>query len=129
MSLAGLLDKTATIQRSTLTADGKGGASPTWADLLSDVAIRIQPVSARERVVLAAQQLNVTHKAYCEDAIDATDAGLTSLRDALNQAGKETLRLVFDGRNFMVRGVLDFDEQNRLCRLELEEASESWRGA
>jgi SPP1 family predicted phage head-tail adaptor len=65
MSFDSLLNKTATIERVTTTADTVGGQVKDWATLIASVPCAIQPVGAKEQAALGNREVLITHIMYC----------------------------------------------------------------
>jgi SPP1 family predicted phage head-tail adaptor len=103
---SGELRKRATLQTETQTPDGAGGYALAWADVAT-VWVEIQPLSGSE--VLAAGHLegHVTHKVTLRYI-----SGMTT-----------DMRLLYGGRVFNVRSVMNVDERNRWTELLVEEGA------
>lgn len=87
------LPDTCTIQRRTQASDGAGGQTDTWADLYTDVPIRVEPFSA----IRAGTEQVIAMK-------------LTSLepRIVVLQRGQDVLvedRIVYQGTALEVKGI------------------------
>ncbi len=126
MSLHSLLKNTCTIEQSVETSDGKGGVTTHWGPVLTPVRCRIRPLKAEESGQYEKATFRNTFRGYFEDAITETE-GQTSLRDLIGRDTETPFRVNFDSRLFEIDGVLDVDEQNRLCVLELHRQQGSWR--
>jgi SPP1 family predicted phage head-tail adaptor len=61
---SGLFNRTLVLQRQTLTNDGMGGQTKTWADAGSFRG-RISPLSAQERLSQSKETMTTTHRIYC----------------------------------------------------------------
>ena len=64
MISASLYNNTLTLQSKTLTADGMGGWTETWADIGSFRG-RISPLTAQERLQQDKTTMTTTHRIYC----------------------------------------------------------------
>ncbi len=106
MDISGLCDKTIKIQTNIATTDGKGGIPDNWQVRYTNVAARIQPLSAREQAKWSGLPTMATHKVYIAD-------GTLSISEAD--------RIVFGDRMFRILGVLNPDEQNYFLQLDCEE--------
>jgi len=100
----GLLNKTMTTQRRTVSVSDIGSDTETWADHLTGIACRVQPVSGSERFSLERYNTRITHVIYCR-VVDVT----------------ETDRVIFDSRTFEVRAVRNIDEQDSFLTILAEE--------
>lgn len=106
----GQLRHRVSVQSRTRVSDGQGGYTETWATVTNGATFaKIEPASSQE--VFRANQLKhvVTHKV----TIRFLD-GITSAH-----------RVVFDGRAFNVRSVLNPGERGRVLSLLCEEGSAS----
>lgn len=61
----GLFNQALILQRKTITADGMGGRSESWADLGSFRG-RISPLTAQERLMQDKTTMTTTHRIYCD---------------------------------------------------------------
>lgn len=59
-----MLNKTATIERRTRTADDQGGWTITYNEVGS-VDCRVSPKSSKERLVADSDEAQITHVLYC----------------------------------------------------------------
>lgn len=105
MAFDNLLISTMTVQRATQAASLIGSNTVTWADHLTSVRCRVQPVGGSEKFSLAKYNVRITHVIYCRVA-DITE------RD----------RIYFDSRYFLVRVVRNMDECDSFLTLLCEEA-------
>lgn len=106
MGYADLLIHTATIQRAAVTAATySSGGTKTWSDLKVGVQCRVEPLSARERLLAEAEAQYRTHRMY---VLPADAAGVT-------EAG----RVFFDNRYFQIVGLRDWRLQ--VVRIDLLE--------
>ena len=101
---AGELRHRVTIQWPTKAADEAGGFSTTWADLAT-VWAAIEPLSGRERFHAQSQNMSVSHRVRMRFL-----AGVTAEH-----------RVIFGGRFFNVRSVINQGERNRWLILDCEE--------
>ena len=126
MSLHSLLNLTCDIEQSVETPDGKGSVTQQWGPVLSGIRCRIRPLKAEEASQYDKGTFRNTARGYFEDAITETQ-GQTSLRDLIGRDTVAPFRVKSDSRLFEIGGVLDYDEQNRVCVLELHRKQGSWR--
>ena len=70
MSLQGLLNKTATIQRNTTTIGNDGNAASSWANSSTGVKCTIQPISGMSNIDAVGAALGAQFKAYFEYPVD-----------------------------------------------------------
>lgn len=64
MSLATLLNQTATIQRATYGTDSLAGRTETWTNV-GTIRCRLRALSARERPMMGSDGTEITHRMYC----------------------------------------------------------------
>lgn len=113
MSVDSLLTHTVDVQKVTETADAIGGMTEVWSDRYTALSVRIQPLSARERILYQAPNQQITHRMYClKDDI--------SPKDRVWFLGRGTVY-----RMFRVVGVRSVDEFNpvRLVTIDLVETT------
>lgn len=101
---SGMLRHHVTVERLTLTPDGIGGSSSTWATLYKPWA-HIEPASGWEK--LAGMQLEspITHTIYIR----------------YNANIKPRDRISFRGRYYNIRSVIDIEERHIWMELKAEE--------
>lgn len=105
MSFRSLLDKSATIQRETLTADGQGGYTSTWGTLYRRVPCRFQSLLSRETALV-----------YDKKTVFA------SYYVYLSYLGvKEGDRVILATQTFAVKMVVDWDKQKDMMKLAVVE--------
>ena len=104
MTGIGELRHRVTIQEEVATPDGGGGYALGWADVATLWA-KVEPLSARER--LFAEKLDgvVTHRVVVRFRDDITAA----------------MRVLYEGRLFNIRGVLETGERERFTEILAEE--------
>lgn len=110
MGLINLFIHLADVEHATPSATtfSTGGAK-TWANLISDLKCRIEPLSAQERLQSQAEGKYRTHRLYCFPA-DVT-------------AVTEADRVLFDSRYFDIVAINDWrDRLKRIDLLELPQA-------
>jgi SPP1 family predicted phage head-tail adaptor len=106
MSNSGTLRKRVTFQAETPATDSAGGYALAWADVLTAWA-EIVPGSGQKYFVDGHLEGHVTHH--------------VTLR---YQPGVTTdLRMIYNGRQFNIRAVLNADESNRWLVLLVEEGA------
>jgi len=98
----GALDQRITLQRYTTTADGGGGVTRTWSDLAT-VWAGVMAKSGRESLE--------------EGRINATFAVVFTIR---NRDVRETDRIIWQGENYNIRGVLREGGRAMYLRIEAE---------
>lgn len=103
MSLESLLNTTVTLQRKSTSVDASLGAADSYTNVASNVAATIQPVSGKERWVLAQRGVYYTHKIYFAQDIGATP------RDRI---------LTSDGRTFIISKYFDQAGRGRVFMVE-----------
>jgi SPP1 family predicted phage head-tail adaptor len=101
---AGLLDKKISIQRESRTPDGAGGYLLSWVDFASARAY-IKPLSGREAVQAERIQASVTHRFAMR-----YKAGILP-----------SDRIVYAGRVFNIRAVINVEERNRWLEIVADE--------
>ena len=101
---AGMLRHKIELQRQQRTPDGIGGFEVVWETYLTTFAY-IAPLSGTESLVGMQIQDSVTHRIYMryKDGILAED------------------RVLFQGRTFNIRSVLDLEERRRYIEMRAEE--------
>ena len=72
MSFTGLLNRTCNIQRKTLTADGRGGATSAWANVYTSIPCRISTQSGQEKEIYARETNNIFRNMYIEYSANYT---------------------------------------------------------
>lgn len=97
-----------TIQSLSLTEDGQGGSSQSWADLAT-VWAQVEPVSTRERLYAEQIEYQRTHKVVIRYLADLT-AGVT-----------HTHRFLFGGRTFQIKSVRQDIEKKFWTFIDAEE--------
>jgi len=107
MSLRQLFVTSVVIQYPTDTRGTEGGQSRTWTTRHATMPCRIQPLSAREAVLYGRETEKITHRLYCDPAYTV------EIED----------RITYDSRTFLVKGVRNTDELDRLQVVELEETN------
>jgi len=101
---AGMLRHRIIIQKHTLTSDGAGGSTMTWATHVSAWA-SVKPISAREAFTHGAVEGSVSHR--------------VRLR---YQAGvAPAMRVSHNDRVFKILGVRNLDEESRWLELDCVE--------
>lgn len=83
MSLAGLLNQSVTIKRTSRASDGQGGFTETHPSTTATIQARIRPASANEKLAGAQEQARVTHVLYCEADANIERADLIVDEDSL----------------------------------------------
>lgn len=97
-------NKTATVQRSTLTRDAVGGSIETWAsDAVYQMAL--QPTSGSEDDRYGREEYTITHRGY-----------LAGTPDILPDD-----RLSIDGNTYLIRAVLNPCGLDRYTKLLMEQ--------
>lgn len=96
------------IQTNTLTVDGIGGNTETWATFAT-VWARIEPLSANQVFFSESLQHRVTHK--------------ITIRDLASLSSK--MRISFDSRIFYIKSFRDLLEKNRFTEIMAEEGAAS----
>lgn len=102
---AGKLRHRIDIQRESRTADGAGGASLAWLTIALNIPAMIKPLSGNETMAAQRLEANISHRIYIRYA-----AGFRS-----------SDRIVFDGRMFQIRAILNLEERNRWLEIQAEE--------
>ena len=110
MSFRSLLVHTADVQSRTLTTDGGGSYTESWAAAFEDVPCRIVPISAQELQARGTTVEQISHKMFMGHSIAGTETAI-----AVDD------RVSFDSRTFQVRGVLNVDELDRMLAVDLLE--------
>jgi SPP1 family predicted phage head-tail adaptor len=94
------------LQGETPVADAGGGATSSWSDLAT-LSAAIQPLSGGEASISGAIRHGVSHE--------------VTIR---YRPGVHTgQRLVFDGRIFRIRAILNPEERNRFLKILCEEGA------
>jgi len=101
---AGALRHRVSLQQSTLTADGGGGATLAWTTVAT-VWAAIQPLKGRERQRAEQIESPLTHRVTIRH------------RDGVTAA----MRVLFGARVFNIRAVINPDERDRRLDLLCEE--------
>lgn len=101
---AGKLRHLVAIQKIAKTSDGAGGWTSTWTDHLMIRAF-LNPLSGNER--LQADRLESTVVARC----------FTRYRPDI----EAKQRLVFEGKAYQIRSVIDLESRKRWLQLDLEQ--------
>jgi len=101
---AGLLEHHVLLQRLTLSPDGHGGGTQSWAVLGTPWAY-IVPASAWENLKSMQLESPITHTIYIRYRLDI------KARD----------RIVHRGRNFNIRSIIDMEEKKIFLELKAEE--------
>ncbi len=102
----GLLRERVTIQQEAAPSpDGGGGYAPGWTDVAADLPARIEPAAGREEI----------HAAKLASAVTTA----VTIRTLAGVAAG--MRVVYGGRVFNIRAVLDIEERRRFMMLACEE--------
>jgi SPP1 family predicted phage head-tail adaptor len=102
---AGMLRHIVEFQNPPAIADGQGGVEGSWTTHASNVRGALRPVSGNERYFGQQLESAVTHHFFMRYRNDIT--------------AKQ--RLVYEGRNFQVRAVIDIEERKQWLDLLVEE--------
>lgn len=105
---AGALRHRLTIQAENPTADGGGGqGADPWADPVTVATVwgRVEPLKGRERMQAMQLRGQVSHRVTIRHR-----PGITA-----------QMRVLFDGRAFNIRAVVNVEERNRILELLCEE--------
>ena len=94
----------ATLQSPTATTDAGGGSSITWTRL-PDLYCNIKPIRAEERYRQGQVKDSVSHDVYVRYRADMSTK----------------YRLVYGGRQFNIKGILNVDERDRYLLLKCQE--------
>jgi len=105
VSLRSLFNTNVQVEYPTVVRGTEGGQDTTWTVRYASLACRIQPLSAREAAMYGRETVAITHRMYCFPTATIN--------------GKD--KITYGGRTFLVKGVRDTDEQERLQVVELEE--------
>jgi hypothetical protein len=108
LGIDGFLDHSGTFLRPTISQDASGGALKTYTAIedLTDVPCSLRPLDANSRMQYHQRQMNVTHKAYFDSALDL----------------KRGDRFDTDhGHKYLVTGWMDTDDLNQLFVVLFEE--------
>ena len=100
----GRLRHKVTIQNATHAEDGKGGSTPTWADVES-VWAEVSPSSSRERFYAGQVDADATHK--------------VTMRYTANVSTES--RIIHGTRTLHVVGLRNIDERNRMIEIRCKE--------
>ena len=106
---AGSLRHRITIQRRSTAKDELGQPSLDWSDLC-DVWADIQPMSARERMVAAANQSELTHLVEIRWQAQFSDPRKMA-----------TMRIKYGVRTLNIQGSIDPDERHKSLELSCNE--------
>jgi SPP1 family predicted phage head-tail adaptor len=99
------------LQKRSRVADGAGGFTHTWATVLTTKA-QMKPANAgTERQIAGRVSSPVTHVCTVRKNIVA----------ALGEDVTSSWRIVFDSKNYNVRGVQDLDEAERWLAIYTEQ--------
>lgn len=101
---AGMLRHSISVQRKVRTPDGIGGDTIVWDEIKATRAF-IKPLSGNESVQAMRIESKTTHRIYTRYFAD------------LIQADK----IVYDGRDFNIRAIINVEERNRWYELQCEE--------
>lgn len=103
----GMLRNLVQLQSQQKVADGMGGNVLNWIPYAVDVPMALQPWarSARESVFAKRLETNITHHAYMRYRTDLSSDH----------------RIVYNGRLFQIRGLINIEERNVWLELILEE--------
>ena len=55
-----------TVQRATMSSDGHGGWTSSWASLYTDAPCRLQPMGGEEQIIYDKRGVPSTHKLFTE---------------------------------------------------------------
>lgn len=102
----GLLRKQVTVQAETQTADGGGGYTLGWTNLMT-VWAEIKPLNGSKVFVAHHLEGHVTHHVTMR-----YQSGITT-----------DMRLIYGARLFNIRAVMNTDETNRWLELLVEEGA------
>lgn len=124
MSIRSILDLTCDLQYETTTHVGGGRFSPAWSDRIRGMPCSIQPASAQDVLAYRKIQARVSHRVYCE-TVQPTAPGtnLNTVGEMVRSRKKHrvVLRKGNQTRRFMVAGVKDVAEKDRLTIIMCEE--------
>ena len=101
---AGKLRSAITIERLTLTPDVAGGNAQLWL-VNKSLKSFIKPMSGGEFLHSQRLEARLTHRVF-----------IRYIADILN-----TDRVVFNGRNFQIRAIINIEERNKWIELHCEE--------
>jgi|SRR6185437_16171273 len=105
MSISLLLDQHLTIQRQQITRDASGGATRTFATLLSGVACSVMPASTSMSGDYARRDMTVDHHIYITADLNGLIDGGLRLGDRLTDGNNFYLvKAVKKSANSMVSG-------------------------
>lgn len=104
MIALGRLRQRVTIQQESRVDDGAGGYALSWQDV-AVVWAAVEPTGGREIVFAGRVEARVTHRVILRYRADVTAA----------------MRVVYDGRAFAVRAVVNLGERDRFTQLLVEE--------
>lgn len=104
---AGMLRHIVAFQSPPSTPDGQGGYDGAWTPIATAAAVRgaITPLSGSERYFAGQLESPVTHRFVTRYRTDITTKD----------------RMVYEGRVFQVRAILDIEERKRWLDIKLEE--------
>lgn len=104
---AGPMDKQVTIQSATRSDDGGGGYTETRVDFAT-VWMAVEPLEGREQLTAMQTGMQRPYRFTCRYLPGVTGA----------------LTLLYDGRTFDVRSVVDPEEKHRILVMLAEQVSE-----
>jgi SPP1 family predicted phage head-tail adaptor len=104
---AGKLRHLVSFELPPTTSDGQGGVTGDWTLSIPVVRGLLKPASGSERYQAQQLESNVTHHFF--------------MRYRANVTAKH--RMVYDGRYFQVRAVIDIEERKQWMDLLLEEGA------
>lgn len=104
--MIGQMDQRITLQRVTLTADGIGGTTRTWANLAHNASVWAAVTARPGREVMVGgrltAQMPVTFKVHNRDDITEVD------------------RIVWNGENYQIRNILRMGGRKLFVELDAE---------
>ena len=98
------LDREITIEQEALVTDSVGGKTSTWSQYSTPWA-KILPISGSERYWAMKLEANITHSILIR-----YDSGITP-----------KMRIIYNGREFQIRAVINVEEKDVYLRLHCEE--------
>lgn len=101
---AGMLRHSIEWQQEQTTPDGMGGQTRAWATVAT-VRAFIKPTTGNERWHAMRTEANVTHRIFMRYRSDLTPA----------------MRIVYNGRAFQVKAVLNIEERNKWLEVHATE--------
>lgn len=104
---AGMLRHTVAFENPPAVNDGQGGFEGAWTPIATAAAVRgaLKPASGNERYFAGQLESPITHHFYTRYRTDITSKA----------------RMVYEGRLFQVRAILDIEERKRWFDITLEE--------